>query len=333
MATKEKNSNANRELKDSVFKMLLEHPEKLAELLTALMGIPFTADEIQLFSLNMTISGSLYNDLGMIVRGRLIVLVEHMSSPYLNMPLRMFLYLAESYERLIKQLGEKRFKYNSKLYKIPTPQFVVFYNGKDKRPEKEILRLSDAFMEERKEVDREKLGNLELEVVVYNINKGYNAELMAKCPTLRQYSDFIAKIREYEELYNDYNKAVREAIEYCIANDILADFLKKNGGKIVSVLFAEFNLDDAKEVWREEGVEDGIEKGRKEGIEEGIEKGIEKGIVKGRVEGRVEGREEARVEERTSFAKMLIRDKTPIDKIIKYTKFTYDEIKRLTAEG
>jgi len=248
MATNKK-STANRELKDGVFKMLLEHPEELAKLYTSLTGIPCTAADIQIFSLNMIISGSLYNDLGMIVRGRLIVLAEHMSSPYLNMPLRMLLYLAESYDRLIKLLDEKRFKYNSKLYKIPTPQFVVFYNGKDERPEKEVLRLLDAFMEE---VDREKLGSLELEVVVYNINKGYNTELLEKCPTLRQYSDFIAKIREYEALYNDYDKSVRDAIEYCIANDILADFLKKNGGKIVSVLLTEYNEDDAKEVWWEE---------------------------------------------------------------------------------
>ncbi|MCL1986914.1 MAG: hypothetical protein FWG64_02960 [Firmicutes bacterium] len=199
------------------------------------------------------------------------------------------------------------------MYKIPTPQFVVFYNGVDKRPEKEVLRLSDAFMEE---TDREKLGSLELEVVVYNINKGYNAELLAKCPILRQYSDFIAKIREYEKICKDYSSSVKAAIEYCIANDILANFLKKNGGKIVSILLTEFNEDDAREVWREEA------------WEEGMEKGVEEGIAKGREEGREQGREE----ERTTFAKMLIRDKTPIDKIIQYTKFTYDEIKLLTAD-
>jgi len=203
-------------------------------------------------------------------------------------------------DRLIKLLGENKFKYKSKLYKIPTPQFVVFYNGVDERPAKEVLRLSDAFMEES---DHEKLGSLELEVVVYNINKGYNAEFLAKCPILRQYSDFIAKIREYEKSHKDYSSSVKAAVEYCIANDILANFLKKNGGKIVSILLTEFNEDDAREVWREEG------------IEEGIEKGMEKG-------------KEA---ERLSFAKMLIHDKVPIDKIIQYTKFTHDEIKLLTS--
>ncbi|MCL1986913.1 MAG: hypothetical protein FWG64_02955 [Firmicutes bacterium] len=96
MAT-DKNSKTNRELKDGVFKMLLENPTNLAELHTALTGIPCKADDVQLFSLNMTISGSLYNDLGMIVRGRLIVLAEHMSSPYANMPFRMLLYIVESY--------------------------------------------------------------------------------------------------------------------------------------------------------------------------------------------------------------------------------------------
>ncbi|MCL1987923.1 MAG: hypothetical protein FWG64_08135, partial [Firmicutes bacterium] len=126
--TTEENLNANREIKDGVFKMLFEPPEKSAELHNALTEIPCTAEEIQPFSLNMVISGSLYNDLGMIVRGRLIVLAEHMSTSYSNMPFRFLLYLTETYDRLIKQRGEKHLKYQSKLYKIPTPQFVVFYN-------------------------------------------------------------------------------------------------------------------------------------------------------------------------------------------------------------
>jgi predicted transposase/invertase (TIGR01784 family) len=35
----------------------------------------------------------------------------------------------------------------------------------------------------------------------------------------------------------------------------------------------EFNIEDAKQVWREEGIEEGIKRGRKEGRKEGIEEG------------------------------------------------------------
>jgi len=142
--------------------------------------------------------------------------------------------------------------YGSKLYKIPTPEFVVFYNGTTTRPERETLKLSDAF-----EVPGdEDLGFLQLEVPVYNINVGMNEELFKKSPKLKQYAEFIAKVREFNKLYDDYIQAVKEAVNHCIANDILAEFLREQGGKIVSILSAEFDLDVAKRVYAEEQVED-----------------------------------------------------------------------------
>ena len=59
-------------------------------------------------------------------------------------------------------------------------------------------------------------------------------------------------MRELNKLYNDYVRAVQEATNYCIANGILADFLKEQGGRIVSILAAEFDLDVAKRVWADE---------------------------------------------------------------------------------
>ena len=40
----------------------------------------------------------------------------------------------------------------------------------------------------------------------------------------------------------------------------------------------EFDLDEAKEVWKEEAMEEGWEEGMKQGMEQGMEKGIENGI-------------------------------------------------------
>ena len=36
--------------------------------------------------------------------------------------------------------------YGRQLVKIPTPRFFVFYNGRDMQPERQVLKLSDAFM-------------------------------------------------------------------------------------------------------------------------------------------------------------------------------------------
>ncbi|MCL1994659.1 MAG: hypothetical protein FWG63_00465, partial [Defluviitaleaceae bacterium] len=96
-----------------------------------------------------------------------------------------------------------------------------------------------------------------------------------------------------------------------------ADFLKKNGGKIVSILFTDFNLDDAKEVWREEA--------REEGLEEGMEKGIER--------GREEGMEQGLKTKAVTIAKKLLGRNYPIADIVEDTGLTYAEINQLIAEG
>ncbi len=72
----------------------------------------------------------------------------------------------------------------------PRGHFVVFYNGEENRPESEILRLSDCF--ERHEDEPE----LELTCRVYNINPGFNSNLLSKCPVLKEYMFFVEEIRQ-----------------------------------------------------------------------------------------------------------------------------------------
>ena len=244
--------SVNREIKDGVFKLLFEIPENAAELYSALKGVPCSPDEIQIITITTIISGKLKNDLAFVVRGRAMVLGEHMSSPYDNMPVRFLMYLGQLYEKWIKMKGEEKYLYGSKLYKIPTPEFVVFYNGTTTRSEKETLKLSDAF---ETPVD-EGLGFLQLKVPVYNINVGMNEGLFRNSGKLRQYSEFIAKVREFNKLYDDYAQAVKEAVKHCIANDILAEFLREQGGKIVSILTAEYDVEIAKRVYGDERAED-----------------------------------------------------------------------------
>jgi hypothetical protein len=254
--------SVNRQIKDGVFRLLFDDPEKAAELYYALSGEKCRPDEIQIITITTTISGELKNDLAFVVRGKVMVVGEHMSSPYANMPVRLLMYIALLYEKWIKIKGEEKFIYGSSLYKIPTPAFVVFYNGTMSRPEKEILRLSDAF----EDVGVLDLGLLELEVPVYNINKGMNAELFNKSPNLKQYAEFVSKLRELTNQYNDYSQAVEEAVRHCIANDVLADFLKEQGGKIVSIL-STYDPEAAARIRAEEQIERIIKKLVNKGME------------------------------------------------------------------
>ena len=248
--------STNRQIKDGVFRLLFESPENAAELYYALTGIKCSPSEIQIITITTVISGKLKNDLAFVVRGKAIVVGEHMSSPYANMPIRMLMYIGQLYEKWIKMKGEEQFLYHGKLYKIPTPEFVIFYNGAAERPETEILRLSSAF-----EVDGEKtLGFLELEVPVYNINKGMNTELFKKSEKLRQYSEFVGKLRDFMKDHSSYSEVVKKTVDYCIANDILKEFLREHGGEVVSILSMEYDLEIAKRVYGEELMEDVAEK-------------------------------------------------------------------------
>ena len=253
-------SSANRNIKDGVFRLLFAEKENAAELYYALSGIKCSPDEIQIITITTVVSGKMKNDLAFVARGRVMVISEHMSSTFSNMPVRLLMYAGALYEKWLKMNDEYDFLFGSKQCKIPTPEFILFYNGIDDRPEKEILFLSSAF---KTRVDAG-FGSIELEVPVYNINKGMNTELLDKSEKLRHYIEFIAKKRQLLELYSDYDLAVKDAVNYCINNGILAEFLKEHGGRVVSILATEFKLVDVAKVWKKEGREEGREEGRKE---------------------------------------------------------------------
>jgi hypothetical protein len=141
------------------------------------------------------------------------------------------------------------------------------YNGTKPYPEQVTLKLSDCF-----EAITELTGKaimapeLELTVKVYNINQGCNEEIVRYSENLRGYSSFIARVRENKAAM-PLEAAMKEAIEYCIERNILSAFLLKYSTEVQNMLLTEWNIDDAKEVWQEEG----WEKGRVKTVEEVLE--------------------------------------------------------------
>ena len=71
-------------------------------------------------------TGGIISDLGMLVRGKLIILTEHQSTVNKNMPVRVLLYYAEELKRYLFA-DEKRKKqlYRRGLIKLPSPEFYV----------------------------------------------------------------------------------------------------------------------------------------------------------------------------------------------------------------
>jgi hypothetical protein len=269
----------NTKYKDSVFSFLFSNPEALRELYSALEGVTLPPDAP--VSIN-TLSDVLYmgqvNDISFTIDNRLVVLLEHQSTINPNMPLRLLIYIARVYEKII----DRRKAYRTGLEKIPSPEFIVLYNGVKPYPERAELRLSDAFKDaaDLKSAAGSSAAALELVVKVYNINKGFNTDLARKSRTLEGYSEFVERIRENGKTMAK-EESVKAAIKQCIEKNILRTFLETNSSEVMNMLITEWDLDEAIAVNREEAWAEGREEGREEGYEEGRGEGYEKGRGEG----------------------------------------------------
>ena len=259
----------NTKYKDSVFSFLFSEPDLLRELYCALEDVSLPPDvPVTINTLKDVLFLERINDISFEIGGKLVILIEHQSTINPNMGLRLLLYIARVYEKII---GDKNI-YSSKLTRIPRPEFFVLYNGTKPYPEEKILKLSDAF-EETGSIGLPEKNSfaLELEVRVININQGKNENLARKCKTLAGYSAFIAKVREFEkECGDDLKEAVTRAVQYCRENDILKEFLETHSTEVINMLITEWNWDDALEVRYEEGREDRDEEIARNALAKGI---------------------------------------------------------------
>jgi predicted transposase/invertase (TIGR01784 family) len=263
MQVEEQQAQVNRGYKSSVFAALFDDEDKLRELYAALENVEYDPSlPITITTLRDALYMNQLNDLSFTAGSHLLFIIEHQASLNRNMPLRMLIYIARVYEKLI----DRRSLYRETLMKIPRPEFIVLYNGPEEAPEYWEQRLSDAFIE----LGEERTACLDLTVKVYNINKGRNEALLQRSEHLAGYAEFVAKVRENRASL-PLDEAVRGAIRHCVNNRILAKFLEEHGSEVLNMLLEEWNLDEAKEVWWEEG----WEQGREEGVEKGREQGRE----------------------------------------------------------
>ncbi|MCR5418171.1 MAG: hypothetical protein K6E84_04575 [Lachnospiraceae bacterium] len=149
---------------------------------------------------------------------------------------------------------------------LPAPVFIVFYNGLDKQPERRIMKLSDSFEQSLDKNNRtvDMSPNLELVVLQLNINSGYNEKLKEDCPELMGYIKYQEKIRQYRKTM-EMEKAVNRAVDECIKEGILRDFLRKNKAEVHKMSIFEFDQEEYEAAVREEERNEGIKEGIKEG--------------------------------------------------------------------
>ena len=104
---------------------------------------------------------------------------------------------------------------------------------------------------------------LECTATMLNINYGHNQELMKHCRRLEEYSIFVQCVREYIQSEPSVEDALEKAIDTCIHQDVLADFLKKHRAELTNMILTTYDKDlyekTLKEDAREEGREESME--------------------------------------------------------------------------
>lgn len=241
----------NRIYKDRLYKMILNDKSELLKLYNAINGTHYDDPAmLTITTLDNAIYMTMENDLSFIIDMRL-ALYEQQSTVNPNLPLRFLMYITDIYSAYTKDMNI----YGSKKVQIPLPSFVIFYNGVKSQPDRTEFLLSELF---HPTTDQPAL---ELKAVMLNINKGHNQELMNACHTLRDYSEYVARIRTYSAEM-PLTDAVEKAITECIHENILRDFLLKNRAEAKAMSIYEYDEEKTLRMFREEGYEDGERNGK-----------------------------------------------------------------------
>lgn len=241
----------DREYKNNVFCDLFSEKDNALSLYNALNHTHYTnVDELEIVTLSDVIFMQQKNDVSIMFQNEL-ELWEHQSTLNYNMPLRGLIYFAHNIDGILK--SREILLYGKKAVKIPAPDYYVFYNGKEDAPDKQDLKLSDSFMTQKE--------GYEWTAHMLNVNANHNKKLLEACPALKGYALLVQYTREFQKENFSLNESVEKAIDRCIQENLLKNYLLKKKAEVNLMLLTEFNQEAFARVIREEG--------RKEGKEEG----------------------------------------------------------------
>ena len=242
----------NRNYKDTIFRMLFSDRKNLLSLYNAVNQSNYkNPEDLEIVTLENAIYMGIKNDLAFIMDTNLY-LYEHQSTYNPNMPLRDLFYICSEYQKLV----DKKSLFSSTLQKIPAPNFIEFYNGSTVISDCTELRLSSAFECLTGEP------KLELIVTVLNVNEGHNADLMQHCSMLKEYAQYVARVRHYASDM-PLNQAVKRAVDECIREGILAEFLARYRNEVISMSIFEYDKELEEKKLRKAEYEYGFAEGEK----------------------------------------------------------------------
>ncbi len=245
----------NKHYKDRLFRLIFGSPDmrdNIVSLYNTLHSTEYVQQDIEeMTTLDDAIYIKMKNDVSFLIDSYL-TLWEQQSSYNPNMPIRGFMYFGNLYDKYIDNNNLNIYGY--KLIKIPTPKYIVFYNGTKDIPSIQKLKLSDSF------INSENSGEFEWTATMYNLNYGKNDALLNSCKPLSDYMTLINYIRENEQNGLDITLAVDKAVVTCIKEGVLSDFLQRHRAEVMDVCITEFNEKAFIDGIHEDGFTDGENK-------------------------------------------------------------------------
>ena len=259
-----------RNHKDSTFCLLFSEPQRAVELYNAICDDNLPPDTELIYT---TLQNAIYvdrsNDLGFIIKGRHLVLSECQSTINENIPMRCLGYISRTLENLTGKEG----LYGRNLVKFPAPEFYLFYVGKETW-ERKKLTLSESYLAQPKE------NSMELVVNLINLNYTEGKEILQRSPSLLGYSKLLYYIQtESKANGGDLKEAIDAAVESCIEEGLIADFLQRHSREVTGMLFKEITVEEFAEIRAREAYADGEKAGEKSGFSKGEKAGERKAAL------------------------------------------------------
>ncbi|MBQ7528401.1 hypothetical protein IJT10_00660 [bacterium] len=255
-----------RKVKDTVFSDLFRNPHYLRLLYLVLHpeDTSVTEEDLQDVTINNVITDAQYNDLGFRVRDRLIILVEAQSTWSPNIAIRLWFYLAETYDRYVQKHNLNL--YSSKKCKLPIPELYVIYTGKERKVPKYISLKKDFFNAK---------GSIDAQIEVINCsNEG---------DIIDQYIRFC-QVCTREVKTNGFNEqTVCRIVSICQLQDVLKDYLENRRVELMNMIaylhdqdqVFKMQIDEARQEAKQEAMKEARQEAMKEALNNEISSIIE----------------------------------------------------------
>ena len=268
-------NNMKHTVKDSVFTTLFGESKYTLDLYRSLHpeDTETTEKDIKIITTDNILVSGMFNDLSFLIGLKMMIFAEAQSTFSVKLAIRLFLYYAVSLKEYIddmeidlysdsrvlgyrtKKIVDGKVIKSDPVYNLPTPEFYVIYTGNDDVPD--TIDFADLYLPSS---DGTKKVTLSVKIIRSSSREG---------DFVSQYIRFCKAATEMRRKNrDDLNLAVKELTEYCLSNNIPADFIKEHENEVYTMMDTLFNQERVTEIheknlmWESynNGVDDGENK-------------------------------------------------------------------------